>query len=83
MPMIDNNNNSYTFDISLTNDCNFQCVYCIERRYFKPEYLSDNLKRKLNELTFLFIKMRLFVIYRLIKITLMLWQAINPSMPII
>ena len=45
MPMIDNNNNSYTFDISLTNDCNFQCVYCIERGYFKPEYLSvENAK---------------------------------------
>lgn len=36
---------TYTFDISLTNDCNFQCVYCIERGYFTPKYLSlENTK---------------------------------------
>ena len=43
--------NTYAFDLSLTNDCNFQCVYCIERGYFRPEYLSiENAKLIANQL---------------------------------
>lgn len=37
-----NYNNSYTFDLSMTNDCNFRCDYCVERGFYVSEYLKTN-----------------------------------------
>lgn len=32
---------NYSLDVSLTDDCNFACKYCIERGYFKPNYMTE------------------------------------------
>ena len=32
---------NYHIDVTLTDDCNFACKYCIERGYFKPNYMTE------------------------------------------
>lgn len=39
----------YSFDVSLTDDCNFACKYCIERGYFKPNYMQPDVADKIIE----------------------------------
>lgn len=34
------NTNAYAFDISLTDNCNFRCSYCVERNYQNPLYMG-------------------------------------------
>ena len=34
---------SIALDLELTQDCNFQCKYCIERGYFKPNHMQEHI----------------------------------------
>ena len=36
-----------SFDLELTQDCNFQCKYCIERGYFKPNHMQEHIMQEI------------------------------------
>ena len=43
------NNQSFGFDLGLTEDCNFACKYCIERGYFTPHQMEEEVYTRVVE----------------------------------